>query len=130
MNIIEIEIHYCVQEDKELTTQVELLTSIKGIGSNTAWAILAYLGDVNLFKNSRQVTSFAGLNPRINQSGTSVNKSRFSQMDHHRLRRALYMPAVVACHHNTVTIKLYQKLLAKGKPKKVAITAVMRKLWS
>ena len=128
MNAIENEIHDCIQLDKELNTQVELLTSIKGIASNTAWAILAYLGDINLFKNSRQVTSFAGLNPRIEQSGTSINKSRLSKMGHRRLRRALYMPAVVACHHNIVAMDLYQRMLKKGKPKNVAITAVMRKL--
>ena len=49
-------------------------------------------------------------------------------MGHRHLRKALYLPAVVASHHNKVTIKLYKRLLAKGKPKKVAITAVMRKL--
>jgi len=49
-------------------------------------------------------------------------------MGHHHLRRALYLPAVVASHHNQVAITLYQRLLTKGKPKKVAITAVMRKL--
>jgi len=125
---IESEIQTCVDNDDELAQQVDLLTSINSIGTITAWAILAYLGDVNLFKNSRQVTCYAGLNPRIEQSGTSVNKSRLSKMGHHHLRRALYLPAVVASHHNQVAITLYQRLLTKGKPKKVAITAVMRKL--
>jgi len=125
---IETQIQTCVDQDDGLKQQVDLLTSIKGIGQNTAWAILAYLGDVALFKNSRQVTSFAGLCPRLEQSGTSVNKSRLSKMGHRGLRKALYMPAVVASHHNQITMKLYQRLVDSGKPKKLAIIAVMRKL--
>lgn len=117
-----------VNDDDDLKQQVELLVSINGIGEKTAWSILAYLGDISLFDNAKQVTSYAGLNPRIEQSGTSVNKSSLSKMGSKRLRKALYMPAMVAVRYNPLMEDLYQRLLQKGKAKKVALCAVMRKL--
>ncbi len=125
---IEKAIKNCVSKDENLSNEVKLLISINGISYMTAWAILAYLGDVSLFENSGQVTSYAGLNPRIEDSGTSVNKTKLSKMGNKRLRKALYMPAVSAMQHNPLLKDLYNRLLAKGKPKKVALCAVMRKL--
>ena len=101
---------------------------IGGIGNKTAWAILTYMGDISLFDNAKQVASFAGLNPKITQSGSSINKSSLSKIGHKRLRKSLYMPALTATRHNPVTQDLYNRLLDKGKPKQVAVCAVMRKL--
>jgi transposase len=117
-----------VKQNERLNSQVELLTSIDGVGDKTAWAILAYIGDISLFENAKQISSYAGLNPRIEQSGTSINHSRLSKMGCARLRKSLYMPALVAVRFNPLLTVFYQKLLAKGKPKKVALVAVMRKL--
>ena len=117
-----------VKKDKDLKQQVDLLISINGIGEKTAWSILAYLGDISLFGNARQVTSYAGLNPRVEQSGTSIDKSSLSKMGSKRLRKALYMPALVAVRYNPLMMDLYERLLKKGKAKKVALCAVMRKL--
>jgi transposase len=128
MLLIESEIKTWVNDDSELSKQVRLLTSIDGIGNKTAWAILAYLGDVSLFDNAKQVAGFAGLNPKITQSGSSINTSSLSKMGHKRLRKSLYMPALVAMRCNPLMRDLYNRLLAKGKPKKVALCAVMRKL--
>ena len=125
---VERQIRLCQKQDELIDKQAKLLTSINAIGEITAWAILAYLGDISHFKSSKQVTSFAGLNPRKIESGSSLNKSPLSKMGHRRLRRSLYMPALVAIKHNPIMLKHYEKLLAKGKPKKVAICAVMRKL--
>lgn len=117
-----------VKENTQLKAQVELLSSIDGVGDKTAWAILAYIGDVSLFENAKQISSYAGLNPRIEQSGTSINHSSLSKMGCARLRKSLYMPALVSVRFNPLMKAFYQKLLAKGKPKKVALVAVMRKL--
>ena len=124
----ENEIKKVISETESLKNQVGLLNSIKGVGDKTAWAILAYLGDINLFSNAKQVTSYAGLNPSLVQSGTSINHSRLSKVGHSRLRYSLYMPAMSAARFNPMLKAFYQRLIAKGKPKKVAITAVMRKL--
>jgi transposase len=70
-----------------------------------------------------------GLNPRQKQSGTSINgRSALSKTGKSELRKALYMPALVAARHNPVLKKFYQNLVNQGKAKKSAIGAVMRKL--
>jgi transposase len=117
-----------VSNDSELKKQVDLLVSIPGVGDKTAWSFLAYLGDISLFKNAKQVTSFAGIHPKIAQSGTSIHKTSLSKVGSSRLRKSLYMPALVATKHNSLLAEYYQKLLKNGKPKKVALCAVMRKL--
>ncbi len=117
-----------VNNSKQLRAQAELLNSIDGIGDKTAWSILAYIGDISLFENAKQISSYAGLNPRIEQSGSSINRSSLSKMGCARLRKALYMPALVAVRYNVLMKRFYEKLVAKGKPKKVALVAVMRKL--
>ena len=118
----------CINQDLILKKQVNLLITIDGIGEITAWSILAYLGDISLFSTSGQVASYAGVNPFIEDSGTSLKVSRLSKMGHKRLRKSLYMPAIVAKKYNPVLVEFYDRLLKNGKPKKVAICAVMRKL--
>ena len=117
-----------VKKNKQLKSHVKLLSSIDGIGDKTAWSILAYIGDISLFENAKQISSYAGLNPRIEQSGSSIHRSSVSKMGCARLRKSLYMPALVAVRFNTLMKTFYEKLLAKGKAKKVALVAVMRKL--
>jgi len=117
-----------VKQNEQLNAQVALLVSIDGVGDKTAWAILAYIGDIALFENAKQISSYAGLNPRIEQAGSSINHTRLSKMGCARLRKSLYMPALVAARFNPLMKAFYQKLLARGKPKKVALVAVMRKL--
>ena len=125
---IKIAIKKCVKKDETLQKHVQLLVTIKGIGDLTAWSILAYLGDISLFMTSGQVASFVGLNPCVETSGTSINKTSLSKSGNKRLRKALYMPAIVAKKHNPILAEFYERLIKKGKPKKVALCAVMRKL--
>lgn len=95
-----------VQHNEALKSHVQLLTSIPGLGDKTAWSILAYIGDISLFENAKQISSYAGLNPRIEQSGSSVNRSRLSKMGCARLRKSLYMPALVAVRYNPLMMDL------------------------
>lgn len=128
LGLIIKQIKELVETHAEMKAQVALLSTIQGVADKTAWAILGYLGDYRWFQNAKQVSSYVGLNPRIEDSGTSIHRSRVSKMGHHRLRKALYMPALSAANHNPVLKAFYQKLIARGKPKKVALIAVMRKL--
>ena len=128
IKIIKKKIVGIVKNNETIRQQVKLLTSIVGIGEKTAWSILAYVGDIRFFLNSKQVTSYAGLSPKIIQSGTSINKSCLSKLGHKRLRKSLYMPALVAIKYNSHLREFYERLVNNGKPKKVAIIAVMRKL--
>lgn len=116
-----------VKNNEILSRQIELITRIKGMGERTAWSILAYIGDISFFTNAKQIASYAGLTPKIIQSGTSINKSSLSKLGHKRLRKSLYMPALVAIRYNPSLKAVYERLVANGKPKKVAIVAVMRK---
>lgn len=112
-----------------LKGQRDLLTSIPGVAATTAAALLAEIGDVSQFAGARQVAAFAGLVPRLRQSGSSVRgRSALSKVGSRRLRHALYFPAMVALRFNPFVKALGQRLSAGGKSKMVMIGAAMRKL--
>lgn len=111
-----------------LRDQRALLTSIPGIGVTTAAALLSEIGDVSQFAGSRQVAAFAGLVPRIRQSGQWKGHVRLSKCGSGRLRQALYMPAVASLRCNPVIRALRARLLSAGKSKMLVLGAAMRKL--
>lgn len=122
-------IHHLIQQDPQFTHDYQLLVSIPGVGKLTAAKLLAEIPDFRAFKTSRQLTAYAGLNPRQYQSGSSVHrKSRISKTGNANLRYALYMPALVAYRCNPVVKEFCQRLLISGKPKMVVMCAAMRKL--
>jgi transposase len=118
---------------KELRTQastleqrVQKLEAITGVGAITALGVLAELPELGTL-NRRQAAALAGLAPHPRDSGQwhgrrSIGGGRAP------VRRALYMAALVAAHSNRQLKEFYQRLRAAGKPAKVALTAVMRKL--
>lgn len=106
-----------------------LLDSIPGLGVRTIAILLAFLGDPGRFGNSRQAAAFAGLDPRRHESGSSVKgKPRLSKVGHAFLRKALYMPALVALYKTGWGRRFRDRLAASGKPAKLIIGAMMRKL--
>ena len=112
-----------------LKTAYELLLSICGIGKRTAAVLLGELGDLSRFATARDLVAYVGLAPHLQHSGTSLHgPSPLSKHGHAVLRHALYFPALSASRHNPALRALYQRLLARGKPKMVALVAVMRKL--
>jgi transposase len=118
-----------IDQNPDLRGKRELLESIPGIAEATSAQLLVYLAQEGRFHKAKELGAFAGLTPRRVESGSSVNKkSRLSKMGEARLRKALYMPAVVAMRHNPIMAAFAQRLLARGKPKMVIIAAIMRKL--
>ncbi len=112
-----------------LRGQRDLLLSIPGIGETTAAKLLAEVMDVKLYEGARQLAAFAGLAPRLHESGSSVKKrARLSKMGAPRLRKALYFPAVVAMRYNPYVKDLSERLKARGKCPMQIIGAAMRKL--
>jgi len=106
-----------------------LLDSIPGLGERTIAILLAFIGDPSRFGNSRQAAAFAGLDPRQHESGSSVKgKPRLSKVGHAFLRKALYMPAMVALYKTDWGKRFKDRLAASGKPAKLIIGAMMRKL--
>ncbi|WP_350446189.1 IS110 family transposase [Pseudomonas solani] len=117
-----------IDNDPDLRGKRDLLTSIDGIADKTAALILAELGDPHRFTSSRAITAFAGLNPRLQESGKYRGQTRISKMGSSRLRAGLYMPAVCALQHNGAIKAMRERLRAKGKTGMQIICAAMRKL--
>jgi len=112
-----------------LKHQQDLLKSIPGIGGRTAFILLAEIRSIPAFASARQLAAFAGLSPRQRRSGTSVRgQTRLSKTGSARLRKALYMPAIVAWRCNPLIATFCQRLATRGKPKMVILGAAMRKL--
>ncbi len=115
--------------DTHFPDQSSKLTSIKGVGKMTASMIMAFYGNFEQFETAKQAVSFAGLNPNPRQSGTSVKRgSNISKKGHALIRKTLYMSALSAKKYNPVYREYYERLLASGKLKKVALVAVAHKL--
>jgi len=115
--------------DPELGRRYELLLSIPGFGATSALHTLAELTLLPAGMEVRQWVAYAGLDPRQYQSGTSVHKKvRISKAGNKHLRRALYMPALVAIVREPHLRAFYEHLLARGKTKMQALVAAMRKL--
>lgn len=105
------------------------LTSVKGIAAKSAVAILPELLVLPAGMTPKQWVAHAGLDPREHTSGSSVRgQTRISKVGSVHLRRALYMPAVVASRTEPRVTAFYEELRARGKPPMVAHVAVMRKL--
>jgi len=118
-----------IMEHDELRDKRILLESIPGIGDVTIGLILAFFGDPQDFNSAKEVSAFLGLNPRQNQSGSSVNhRTRISKTGDASLRKALYMPAMTAMRHNPTVHQFSQNLLKRGKTKMAVVVASMRKL--
>lgn len=115
-----------VDTDPGLSRRRDVLASIPGIGTITAMAILIEMPELGTLDN-KQAASLAGLAPMIRQSGTWSGRARI-RGGRRSLRTALYMPALVALRFNPDLKQKYQALKDAGKPSKVAITAIMRKL--
>lgn len=110
-----------------LRAQRDLLTTIPGIGETTAAVLIAELFD-KPYTSARQAAAFAGLVPRLVESGTLRGRSRLSKIGPGRLRKALYFPALAALRVNPTIRAVRQRLHAAGKPKMVIVGAAMRKL--
>ncbi|UFQ97430.1 IS110 family transposase [Pseudomonas wenzhouensis] len=126
---IELQISQTLDDDPTLRGKRELLISIPGLGERTLSVLLAYGLGGERFDKARQFVAFAGLSVRAYESGSSVRgKPRMSKVGHSRLRSALYMPAMVALYRTDWGRRYRDRLAGNGKPAKVIIGAMMRKL--
>lgn len=118
-----------INRHPELKRDAELLHSIPGIGSTTVAKVLAYAGNMRRFSNAKALAAFIGVTPRQRLSGTSVKgRTMMSRTGHADLRRALYMPGLVARRHNPILKVFGDRLKATGLAPKAVVGAVMRKL--
>jgi transposase len=122
---IENQLHECTTYPSE-SNDMALLTSIPGIGELTASYLLAYLPEIKE-ANPEQLAALVGIAP-INRDSGRYSGRRFIQGGRSSLRKALYMAALPSVRFNPTLKSFYERLRAKGKPAKLALVAVMRKL--
>lgn len=109
----------------------KLIQSIPGIGDVTALRLLAELGDPSRFRDDKALAAFVGVTPGIRLSGKQTRTSfGIARLGSARIRHAIYMPTLAAIRFNPWIRAFYEHLLAKGKERKVAVVACMRKLLS
>jgi transposase len=105
------------------------LKSIPGIGKKTSLMLVVLTDGFDRFKSGSELCSYAGLTPIIRQSGTSVNgRARISKIGNQKLRNLLFMCSFNACKYNKACKAIYDRIVAKGKSKKLALIAVCNKL--
>ncbi len=118
-----------IARDSDLDRRFQLMLTVPGIGDTSALQILGELVVLPDSLDARQWVAFSGLDPLQFMSGTSVEKRpRISRGGSRHLRRALYMPALVALQHEPHLRTFYQRQVGRGKARLQAVIAVMRKL--
>ncbi len=125
---IEKQIDETIDQDPDLRNQRDLIETIPGLGRRSATSITAEFPKLAEYRDAKAVAAYAGLCPAIEQSGTSLARSRLSRSGNTKLRRLLYFPALVAMKWNPVIRAFAGRLEARGKRPMVVIAAVMRKL--
>jgi transposase len=126
---IKAEIVEMINQDQELRKSIKLLSSIPGVGILTAATVLGETNGFELIRNKRQLASYAGLDVKEKQSGTSVKKKPcISKQGNKHLRKAMHMPALAAIRYNKRYKVIFVRLVSKHGIKMKAAVAVQRKL--
>jgi transposase len=116
-----------VKQDQQ--HQLTLLKSIPGIGLKTALFLIVITDGFTKFERASQLCSYVGITPTIRESGSSVRgRSRISKVGNRKLRNLLFLCAFSACKHNKACREQYERIVNKGKSKKLALIAVANKL--
>ncbi len=123
------ELKELIKTDHEMKQLVILICSLPGVGLLTAAIVLGETNGFDLIRNKRQLTSYAGLDVKEKQSGTSVKgKPRISKKGNKHLRKAMHLPALSAIRSDERFKAIFARLVAKHGIKMKAVVAVQRKL--
>ena len=115
-----------IQSDRANQRKIQIMESVKGIGPVVTATLLCDLQELGEL-NRNQIAKLVGVAPINKDSGKSSRKRKtFAGRSY--VRKVLYMATIVAARHNKKIRAFYQRLVSQGKPKKLAITAAMRKL--
>jgi transposase len=129
LKLLRLEAYQVVNDDPQLAADARIVESAPGFAELSAAKILAELSSLPDDMTPAQWVAHAGLDPRPCESGSSQHSPRrISKQGNVRIRRTLFMPALVAIRRNANVSAYYEKLLKSGKAKLQAITAVMRRL--
>lgn len=125
---IEQEIRDLIAADEELDLKITKLQTIPGIGFVTAATVVAETNGFAAITNQKQLTSYAGLDVKMRQSGKFKGKTKISKQGNSHLRRILYFPAYVAATHNKPLAVFYKRIKDRKSKSLIASVAVQRKL--
>lgn len=126
---IKSDITAIIAQDKELQAQVKNMSTLVGVGELTAAIVLAETNGFELIRSKKQLTSYAGLDVKEKQSGTSVKgKSSISKKGNRSLRKAMYLPALSAVKWDERFKGIYVRIVSKHGIKMKGLVAVQRKL--
>jgi transposase len=123
---VDSDLDQTIQQSPVWRAKEDLLRSVPGVGPIVSRTLLADLPELGAL-NRKQIAALVGVAPLAKDSGTLRGK-RMVWGGRAPVRAVLYMGALIASRHNPVIRDFYQRLVAAGKPKKVALTACMRKL--
>jgi transposase len=125
----EAEIKKLIQSEEWLRSKVEKILTIKGVGIITVAIILAETQGFEFVQNTKQLTSYAGLDVVRRESGTSVmGKTRISKKGNSRIRAALFLPAMISSLRNEDLRKKYHRIIEDKSSKMIGITALQRRI--
>jgi transposase len=124
---IETKLLSLVKQDQQ--AQLTLLKSIPGMGVKTALFLIVITDGFTKFETASQLCSYVWITPTIRQSGSSVRgRSRISKIGNKKLRNLLFICSFSACKHKKACREIYERIVNKGKSKKLALIAVANKL--
>ena len=127
IEVLEVRLLELVKQEQE--QQLTLLQIIPGIGLKTALFLIVVTDGFKKFESASQLCSYVGITPTIRISGSSVRgRSRISKVGNKKLRNLLFLAAFSACNYNKACKALFDRIVAKGKSKKLALIAVANKL--
>jgi transposase len=129
VELIELQKRLLALVEKDQQHQLKLLKSIPGIGAKTALFLVVITNGFTKFETASQLCSYVGITPILRESGSSVRgRRRISKVGNKNLRKLLFLCSFSASKYNKACRDLYERLVAKGKSKKLALIAVANKL--
>jgi len=118
-----------IDRHPDLKRDVDLMTSIPGLGRVTAAKVISRVGDIRRFTDAKKLAAYLGVTPKQRQSGSSVRgRSTISRMGSGEVRTAMYLPAITAIRYNPLIAAFAERLRANGMAKMAVVVAAMRKL--
>jgi len=116
---------YC---ESSIVEDLKIVTSIDGIGNNTATTFLAEIGRIDSYASHKNLIAFAGIDPTVYQSGKYEGASKISKRGNRHLRRVIWLMTIRVINHNPIFRKYYFKKKSEGQPFKKAVFATAHKL--
>lgn len=129
--LLEKQIHCIIKEDKELYTMYRLITSIKGVGEQTALYLIVYTQGFTEFKTWRKFACYCGVAPFANSSGTSLKgRTKVSHLANKEIKALLSCCAISALQYNPEIKQYYERRIKQGKHKMSTVNVIRNKLLS